>query len=74
LQSLSGRIGNGSGDCVEQEKPIAKSMESDFLEVIVGQTRQQMRVDFVVPEIRLVLAEPETRSHPPTSMAAPHMA
>jgi hypothetical protein len=44
---------------------IAKSRDADVLEVVVRQPRQQVRVDLVVSEIRLVLAEPETAKPPP---------
>jgi hypothetical protein len=40
--------------------PVASSRDADVLEDGVRQPRQQVRVDLVVPEIRFVLAEPET--------------
>ena len=52
------------GDRVEQPSSIANSRDADVLEVVRGQPRQQVRVDLVVPEIRLVLAEPKTAKPP----------
>ncbi len=50
---------------IERLESIAKSRNADVLEVIVRQPRQQVRVDLVVSEIRLVLAEHETAKPPP---------
>jgi hypothetical protein len=78
LRRGSSSIGKGLGagqccDCVEQSQPVASSGDADVLEDVVRQPRQQVRVDLVVSEIRLVLAEPET-AKPPADIhgRAPH--
>ena len=47
--------------------------ETYLLEVSLGQVRQNVGVNFVLAEGRFVLAEAETLSHSPRSMASPHM-
>jgi hypothetical protein len=79
-KALRGKLGrlrealrNQCGDCAEQPKPVAESGDANVLEAGVRQLRQQVRVDLVVPEIRLVLTETET-AKPPADIhgRAPH--
>jgi hypothetical protein len=53
-----------SGDGREQSHPVADRGNANVLEVIRRQLRQNVRVDLVVPEIRLVMAEAETAKPP----------
>jgi hypothetical protein len=41
-----------------------RAEDADFLEVIARQPRQQLRVELVVPEVRLILFEAETAKPP----------
>ena len=52
------------GDRVEQPSSIANNRNANVLEVVDRQPRQQVRVDLVVPELLLVLAEPKTAKPP----------
>ena len=52
------------GDRVEQPSSIANNRNANVLEVVNRQPRQQVRVDLVVPELLLVLAEPKTAKPP----------
>jgi hypothetical protein len=49
---------------IKEPSPVATGGDADVLEVIVRQPQQQVRVDLIVSEIRLELAEPETAKPP----------
>ena len=53
-----------NGDCVEQPSSITNNRNANVLEVVNRQPRQHVRVDLVVPELLLVLAEPKTAKPP----------
>ena len=60
----SGTCAGYYGDRVEQPSSVANNRNANVLEVVNRQPRQQVRVDLVVPELFLVLAEPKTAKPP----------
>ena len=54
----AGSVRTQTGDRLEQALAVPES-DAELLEVGVGQLRQHVRVDLVVAEMRLVLAESE---------------
>src|SRR5580704_7362855 len=56
---LAGRIGPQSGDSFEDYPAMTNRTNADFLQVLLGQVREDPFVDLVVAERRLVLREAE---------------
>jgi hypothetical protein len=58
------RFDGRGGDRGEKPAPVANRGDPDVLEVVRRQLRQHVRIDLVVSEIRLVLAEAEAAKPP----------
>jgi hypothetical protein len=69
-----GRQGGQFRDCGEQLASIADGRDADLPEVFRRYMTENLVVDPVLAKGRMYLSRPRLRSHPPTSMAAPHMA